>query len=69
MKELVTVEAWIEACECRTRTESVAKLAGDLGTTINTVYRWLRAGDMYISSVKVPCEALIAYRMVNFKEQ
>jgi hypothetical protein len=69
MEELVTVESWINTCPCRTKTESVEKLAKDIGTTVNTIYRWLRSGDMYISSIDNPRKALVAYRMVNFKEQ
>lgn len=66
MEELVSVETWLDCDESPLRTEAIKKLASSLGTTMNTVYRWLRSGDVFISEHQ---GALIAYKMINYKEQ
>jgi len=66
MEELVLVENWLSLDESPLRTKAIENLANELGTTMNTVYRWLRSGDVFISEQE---GAMIAYKMINFKEK
>ena len=66
MEELVSVEAWLSLDDSTIITDAVNGLASKLGTTMNTIYRWLRSGDVFISEHE---GALIAYKMINYKVQ
>jgi len=68
-KEMVTVQACIDCRPESLRTDAIKAFAKEVGTTINTVYCWLRAGDMYVQFLDDPCKAIAVYRMIKFTEQ
>lgn len=69
-EEMVTIEACVDLQPEELKTERVKSFAKLVNSTPNTVYKWLRDGNMYAQFLDNGDDKNIAvYRMVNFVEQ